>query len=629
MCGVAGIFGNDDLNKNNLDNMLNYTNHRGPDHRGKFQNNKIQLGMNRLSIIDIENGNQPIFSEDKRYCIIFNGEIYNYLSLKNNLKSFYKFKTNSDTEVVLACFIKYRDKIFNYLNGIYAFAVWDSLEEKLYLARDPRGLKTLFYGKKSNTIFFASEPKAFYKSDLFKNINISSVYQLISSGYVFHPNSSIEGINQIYPGEMVMFNKDKEKKNYQSKTRIVFTDEKKNKEKHLSFVKNCISNTVNRQLISDVPVGLLLSSGLDSMSILSSLKEKNKLDQIETFTAFYPNSDESENRFVEKLSKEWNFKNHSFEINSENVYNELDNIFDTFDNFDFIPVCVSKYLITKFASKKLKVLLSGAGGDEIFLGYGTHIASNLRNNSLLSYKFFNILKKILIDEKYAGKHLSNYEKLKRFIEGSSYSNNFYPLLWRYVFNIDEIKSYFFSKNRKDKDQLINLIYGNQISYFNEIKLENKNFKNFLSNLDLNTWLIDHALLLWDKAGMANSVEVRSPLLDIEFLNQINELNPDQRASKIGNKSIIKKIFSNDLPDYIINMPKKGFSVPVDKWIEYPLTNKLFKDLTFSLPDEFINKNYLEKIWNNFSNKKGNYTYKIWILSCLAGWLEKNNLKFEL
>ena len=164
---------------------------------------------------------------------------------------------------------------------------------------------------------------------------------------------------------------------------------------------------------------------------------------------------------------------------------------------------------------------------------------------------------------------------------------------------------------------------------NEIKLKNKNFKNFLSNLDLNTWLIDHALLLWDKAGMANSVEVRSPLLDIEFLNQINKLSPNQRAPKIGDKSIIKKIFSNDLPDYIINMPKKGFSVPVDKWIEYPRTHKLFKELTFSLPDKFINKNYLEKIWNCFSNKRGNYTYKIWVLSCLAGWLEKNNLKLEL
>ena len=240
MCGVAGIFGNDDLNKNNLDNMLNYTNHRGPDHRGKFQNNKIQLGMNRLSIIDIENGNQPIFSEDKRFCIIFNGEIYNYLSLKNNLKSFYKFKTNSDTEVVMACFIKYREKIFDYLNGIYAFAIWDSLEEKLYLARDPRGLKTLFYGKKNSTIFFASEPKAFYKSHLFKKINKNSVYQLISSGYVFHPSSSLEEINQIYPGEMVVFDKEKVKKSYQSNTRIVFSDENKNEEKSSSFVKSCI-----------------------------------------------------------------------------------------------------------------------------------------------------------------------------------------------------------------------------------------------------------------------------------------------------------------------------------------------------------------------------------------------------
>jgi len=629
MCGIAGILGHDDLNEKNLDNMLNSTNHRGPDHRGKFQNNKIQLGMNRLSIIDINNGNQPIFSKNGRYCIIFNGEIYNYLSLKNNFKSIYNFKTNSDTEVVLAYFIKYGEKIFDYLNGIYAFAIWDNLEEKLYLARDPRGLKTLFYAKKNNTLFFASETKAFYKSNLFKKINKNSVFQLVSSGYVFHPSSSLSEVNQLRPGEMIIFNKKKEKKSYQSDSRVVFTDEKKNKTQHLDFVKNCISDAVNRQLVSDVPVGLLLSSGLDSMSILSSLKRNNKLDRIETFTAFYTDSDESENKFVEKLSKEWNFKNHSLEISPESVYQELDNIFDTFDNFDFIPVCISKYLITKFASKNLKVLLSGAGGDEIFLGYGTHIASSLRNNSIVSYKFFNLLKKFLINENYDGKHLSNYEKLRRFIEGSSYSNSFSPLFWRHIFNIDDIKKYFFSVNGEDYSQIISYVYKHQILYFDELKSENKNFKNFLSNLDLNTWLVDHALLLWDKAGMANSVEVRSPLLDLEFLNQINELSPDQRVPKIGNKSIIKKIFSNDLPDYVINMPKKGFSVPVDKWIEYPATKKLFKELTFSLPDEFVDKNYLESIWNNFSNKKGNYTYKIWILSCLAGWLDKNNLKLEL
>lgn len=630
MCGVAGIFGQDNFQENNLEKMLDTTKHRGPDHRGKYQNKNIQLGMNRLAIIDVENGNQPIFSEDNRYCIVFNGEIYNYLSLKHTLETFYNFKTNSDTEVVLAAFIKYGIRIFDHLNGIYAFAVWDNVKETLIMARDPRGLKTLFYGKKNNTLYFASETKAFYKSNLFRKINLDSVHQFISSGYIFHPSSSLEGINQLHPGEMIMVNKEKTINRFQSDSRVVFTDEKKEKDNHLNYVKNSISKAVKRQLVSDVPVGLLLSSGLDSMSILASLKNMNRMDQLETFTAYYPNSAESENERVEKLSKDWKFKNYSLEITPKDVYDEIDNIFDSFDNLDFIPVCVSKYLISKFAStKKLKVLLSGAGGDEIFLGYSTHIASSLRKNSIISYKFFSFLKKILINERYNGQHLSTYEKIKRFVEGSSYSNELYPLFWRYIFNINEIKKNFNSYRDKDNNEIINSIYKNQISYLNEINLKNKNFKNFLSNLDLNTWLVDHALLLWDKAGMANSVEVRSPLLDIEFLNEMNKLDPNQRASNIGDKNIIKQIFSNDLPGYIINMPKKGFSVPVDDWIKYPATNKLFRDLTYSLPDQFIDKKYLDKIWDNFSNRKGNHTYKIWSLSCLAGWLNKNDLNLEI
>ena len=359
------------------------------------------------------------------------------------------------------------------------------------------------------------------------------------------------------------------------------------------------------------------------MSILASIILLNKLDQTNTYTAYYPSKEFSENTLVEKLAKKWNFKNYSVKILPEDVYNNLNGIFKTFDNLDFIPVSAIKYILSNFSDKKNKVLLSGAGGDEIFCSYATHLASSYRQKiNINNLSFLKNFAYFFERKKFDGSHLNFSEKILRFINGSSAHKKYYHLAWRYIFSIHEMKEFSFIKNLNFEN-----IYRNQILYHD--LFENKNNFNFYSNLDMNTWLIDHALKLWDKAGMSNSIEIRVPFLDLKLLEELNQISSKDRVRKIGSKQLLRDSFKDLLPSEIYTMQKKGFTVPVNDWLNYPKINKRMRDLTYSLPKEFINQNFLDKLWNDFENSNGNQTYKLWTLGCLSGWLDANKLSLNL
>ena len=623
MCGIAGIIGNVAPNKNILNDFLESIAHRGPDHRGFFYDTKMIFGMNRLSIIDLKNGNQPMQTEDGRYVIIFNGEIYNYKELKNEIKSNYKFKTNCDTEVILAGFSLFGNEFIKRLNGIYSIALWDNFKKKLILSRDPRGVKPLYYGKDRNYIYFSSEIKSFINSKIFRDVDHNSLQQLLSAGYIFNNSSSLKNVKQLYPGETIEIIENSIVNKFQQDPKV-FDDSPKHQIDDIpNYVRNKIVEAVDRQLVSDVPVGLLLSSGIDSMSILSSLKLLKKLEEVKTYTAFYPSKEFSENILVENLAKKWNFKNYSVNITPEDIYNNLNGIFKTFDNLDFIPVSAIKYILSNFADKRNKVLLSGAGGDEIFCSYPTHLASLYRDK--LKFMNLSFLKKFsfLFElKKFKGNHLETSEKILRFINGSSAHKKYSHLAWRYIFNIDEMNEFNFIKDLNFED-----IYKNQIFYHD--LFDDKEKLNFYSNLDMNTWLIDHALKLWDKAGMSNSIEIRVPFLDLKLLNQLNLISPEDRVKKIGTKQLLRDSFKDLLPKEIYEMQKKGFTVPVNDWLNHGKINSTMKDLTYSLPKNFINQIFLDKLWKDFKNSKGNQTYKLWILGCLSGWLNTNNLSLNM
>tara|TARA_B100001057_G_C22861529_1_gene954722 strand:- start:1594 stop:3465 length:1872 start_codon:yes stop_codon:yes gene_type:complete len=623
MCGIFGLFNPKQkyFSEDILKNSLNSISHRGPDHTGTYVNKYIQFGMNRLSIIDIENGNQPLFDSNKNYSLIFNGEIYNFKYLKEKYLFKYHFKTNSDTEVLLAGLISYGHKFLKFCNGIYSFALFDIKNSSLIIGRDPLGIKPLYYTFADDIFFFSSELKPFFRNDKsFKPIiSKDSVSNYLSSFYVFSPNSSIEKVKSVDPGSIITISKNLnlKKKSFYSKNLIKFKYKKKFE------LQKEIVDAVDRQLIADVPVGLLLSSGLDSMSILASIKKLGKLDQIETYTSFYDNKNFSEEKNVLKISKEWGLNSHFINISTNDVYHNLDDYFKCFDDLEFMPNSFAMYYLCKNIKKNHKVLLTGIGGDEIFLSYKTHIANYIKNffpKSNRIPKYINYLSNYLPN---SNTYLSLKEKLLRFSIGSMYDIEYSYFIWRYIFSPLELEKNF---NKNLVNTNIDKIFENQKQYYDFFMNKNYTLKKSMSYIDINTWLIDHGLKLWDKAGMYNSIEIRVPLLDLDFLNGLFQQPDKLRNLRYGHKTALKNSFSDILPNYILNFPKKGFSIPVFDWLSDKRINTKFKELTYSFKNILISEKYLRYMWQELDRGNNNFAFKLWNLGCLQGWKTANNLK---
>jgi asparagine synthase (glutamine-hydrolysing) len=443
----------------------------------------------------------------------------------------------------------------------------------------------------------------------------------LSSFYVFSPNSSIDNVKSVEPGSILTISKNfiLNKTSFYSKDLIKFKFKKK------FDLQNEIIKAVDRQLISDVPVGLLLSSGLDSMSILASIKKLGKLDQIETYTSHYDNKNFSEEKNVMKISKEWGLKSHFINISNDDVYNNLDDYFKCFDDLEFMPNSFAMYFLCKNIKKNHKVLLTGIGGDEIFLSYKTHIANYIKKFFPKNNKVFEIINHFSNLLPNSNTYLSFKEKFQRFSIGSMYDIEYSYFIWRHIFSPLELEKNF-HKNIIDSN--VDHIFENQRQQYNFFMNDNYSLKKSMSYIDINTWLVDHGLKLWDKAGMYNSIEIRVPLLDLDFLNGLFQQPDSIRNLKYGHKTVLKNSFNDILPNYILDFPKKGFSIPVFDWLSDKRINNKFKDLTYSLKDTLISEKYLKYMWKELDNGNNNFAFKLWNLGCLQGWKIVNNLEIS-
>jgi len=342
-----------------------------------------------------------------------------------------------------------------------------------------------------------------------------------------------------------------------------------------------------------------------------------------TFTAYYENNNYNEIEKVNEISKLWNINNKSIKITANEVYNNLDNFFYTYDNLELFPVNVSKYLVSKLASKYVKVLLSGSGGDEIFLGYPTHKASNIINKFKFPKIIFKLIETLSNQFQSKNQYLSFNEKLNRFAVGSQNNLEIAHFVWRHIFSINEINKIF-----KKNNYTVESIYNNQKNIFNNKHIKSMDFLNKISVVDLKTFLLDHGLMLWDKSGMANSVEIRVPLIDLKLLEFLYSIQSNQRVKPIISKKFLKDTFKDILPPSISQISKKGFRVPVIDWLNDQKINNKMKDLSFSLPRHIFDQSYIEYLWSEFDNKYYNHAYKLWIISSIGGWSNAHSIKWN-
>lgn len=634
MCGIFGFnFEDKSLLKKGLSKIV----HRGPDDHGIYLDKGISLGHQRLSIIDLtKKGHQPMCDKNNEVVIVYNGEVYNYKKIRKKLKKKYDFISNTDTEVILYAYKEYGTECLRHFNGMFAFCIYDKKKNILFLARDRIGIKPLYYyyNKSNNKFIFASEIKSILEDKTIKReIDLNAFNNIMSLKYNLAEQTILKKIYKLLPSTYLIFDLKKsgqlKKKKYWSfdisDKNILDKGESYFKEKFL----NLFYNSVKKRLISDVPLGVYLSGGIDSSSILAMMnkikKELHDTEPIRTFSiGFGYNEDIDELRFSKKISSYFNTDHSEFNVTSDSVklLPEIVWLMDEpMGELALIPIHV---LSKKTREKKNIVVLTGDGADEIFAGYEqTKFLTKI--NYISSLPLFirkNIFSQLI---KFTPKSLFNiffkyYSSLGE--EGVKRTTNLLTLINNKPKTYLEFVSFF---NQQDLHDLYDK--NKDIDILNlEKKLkpyfENKNhFLNQILKLELENTLPENYLMKVDRMTMAHGVEARVPFLDHSLVEFSTTIPVKLKLNGFNEKYILKKSMSNLVPKFIIKRTKQRFYVPVDLWIQDNLKPMLqeFLNKKHIKKQGFFNSYAIEKIFNNYNNSRLIYGRQLWNLLNFQLW----------
>jgi len=637
MCGIIGVIGKLP-NKENFLKARDCMAHRGPDDCGDYYNQQenIALGHRRLAIIDLSSsGRQPFESNDKRYIIVFNGEIYNYLEIKEKLSRFYKFKTKTDTEVLLAAYIQWQEECLKYLNGMFAFAIWDKKEKKLFLARDRFGIKPLYYSQIKNNFYFSSEIKGILSINNKCTLNKKGLLDYLSYRYALGENTLFTGISSLLPGHFMFVKNGKIicKKAYWE---LPITEKKidPGEKEALARTAELLGKSVSLHLRSDVPVGAYLSGGLDSSVLVAEMSKLSK-NKIKTFSIGFEEEGYSELEYAKIVAKKFETDHHEYVLKGEEYFKLLQKVIRCKDTPLFSPNEVAWYALTGKLKKYVSVIMSGGGADELFGGYGRIFRSGYD------------LERMKILKSFSEKEISIFlDNLKKKYKDFSFSSPLDLFLSQYTYIDSELKQKLLNPDIFEayKKDLFNKGYFK--SYF--LKLKKLNFSDQYLYIFQNVHLLGtlHSL---DSVTMSSAVEARVPYVDynlVEYISALplkykmawkskyNEekarlLNSDQISEKHDNiKYLLKKVASQNLPEEIMNRKKMGFPVPLEKWFRGK-HEQMAKDLLLSSGSRSKNL-YNQKVVTDLLNHKKeavkrNHGINIWMLVNIELWLREYNL----
>lgn len=619
MCGIAGIIGSSD--KELLAKMLKAIKHRGPDDEGMFTvPDKLAMGMVRLSIIDLETGHQPLGNEDGSVQIVYNGEIYNYIELSNELRALgHIFRTNSDTEVIVHAYEEYGEDCVSKLNGMFAFALWDGRKSQLMLARDRLGIKPLYYAFHQNSLYFASEINAILSIPAFeRRLNINSLYNYLGGMVAIGEETAFRDIYRFPPGHIAWIkNGELHKKKYWS---LKFLPKNNKDEDELcEEFRYHFDDSVRIQLRSDVPLGVFLSGGIDSAAVAE--RAIHHLGKLKTFSLGFSAKDEgevsNELEYAKKTANYLGTDHHEFILEGDLVRKHLRDTIISFGDLYSGPT--PQYFIAELASKYVKVALSGCGGDELFGNYDRpyRFEQSMGKKALFLMQH---LESKGIKEKILKRYFTNIpgrlgQTVRMAISpGEVYSNRAEAIFKKRhrgsVLNKDIIE-------QLDVEKLCETIYQNIFDRMGSLSIADK-----IMAVDFETQLIDEYLAYTDRFTMAHSLEARVPFLDHRLVEWAATLPVKKRSHSGDPKYLLKRALHQNLPEEIFCRPKMGFSLPYGKWLAGPLS---------SLLDEYFSPDYLENqgIFNLHrvhslikefkGGTRGAVTYQLWSLVVFQVW----------
>lgn len=618
MCGIIGFINFDESKTIDLTILKKITDtivHRGPDDEGFYINKNVGLGIRRLSIIDLTTGNQPIHNEDKKIWVVFNGEIYNFPELKKELESKgHIFYTKTDTEILVHLYEDLGYGLLDKINGMFAFAIWDDYNKKLFLARDRIGKKPLHYATFGNTLIFGSELKSLYvHPEIKKELDISSLKKYLLLQYIPAPNTIFRGIKKLPPGYALEY------KNRQIKTfkywDLSFKEKIQKSESEIqSELFQILLNSVKRRLISDVPLGLFLSGGVDS-SLVAYLMAK-VTSNISSFSIVFEDETFNEAKYARKISKIFGFNHHEEVLYPAKMLELIPKIANFLDEPMADPSIIPTYLLSEFTRKHVKVALSGDGGDEVFAGYPTYQAHRLAEFLNPAKIFIPVVKQILNIVHASDKERSIKFRLNKFIQGFGFPDYIRNVIWRSAFTSEEIERVLNYKS--DENNIFEDVEDNYKNCDADDLIEKMQY------LDIKLYLQDEILVKVDRASMACSLEVRCPILDKEVVEYAAKIPSNMKLKGLTTKYIIKKMLKNTIPSEILNREKKGFTIPVRKWFRKELKNYLlevFNENNIKKTGIF-NFKEIQKILNeHFTGTKDNRR-EIWTLLIFELWKEK-------
>lgn len=625
MCGIAGWINLDNRSSQNgeavLHAMCERMKHRGPDSEGLWVDERLALGMRRLSIIDLATGEQPVYNEDKTVVVVMNGELYNFREVRADLeKRGHKFETQTDTEILPHLYEEYGEAMLDEINGMFAFALWDKRREKLLIARDRFGEKPLYYGIFDGKLLFASEPKVLLaNSSVTAEINPDALRQFLSFDYVPAPHSIYKGISKLPAAHFLTVEKGEVKTRRYWNLTWHKNGHTPSIEKAAGELRELLADAVRMRLVADVPLGILLSGGVDS-STVAAFATQFSTEKVKTFSIGFEEDSFDESKFARQVATHLGTEHYEDKLSVEKAADLISEIGTWLDEPMSDGSLIPTFLLSRFVRKYVTVALGGDGGDEIFAGYPMYFGHKVAN---LYRKVPRILRAGVIEPivnnlPVSTKNLSFDYKAKRFVAASKYDLVTRHHSWFGSFSIDQ------QNNLLSKDVISttsNDIYRDAKALL-EIcdaadEIEQMQF------LDINFYMAEDILTKVDRASMAVSLEVRAPFLDPRVAQFAAAIPLEYKLKGNKGKYILKKAVEPLLPKTILQRPKKGFGIPIAEWLKGRL-NPLLHDLLAParLKDQgLFNVDFVQKLIKEHESAAASHHKQLWTLLVFQLWFD--------
>lgn len=618
MCGITGLIISDAHVDTStvLRNMTNVIAHRGPDDEGFFEADSackkyhIGLGHRRLSIIDLATGHQPLGNENGSIQIVFNGEIYNFKELRENLISRgYAFKTASDTETIIHAYEEFGERCVDHFRGMFAFAIWDSNKQRLFLARDRYGKKPLFIYQQNNNLVFASEIKSLLEfPNISRDIDQSAILNYFSYRYVPGPNTLFKNIRKLKPGHYAVWEQGKFScERYYTPPDCLPVSENKLSNYAENELLDHLEDAVKVRMVSDVPFGAFLSGGIDSSAIVA-LMSKHSSQSIKTFSIGFSESEYSELNYAKTIAELFKTDHHELVVSENDLIDELPKLIRFRDAPVSEPSDIPIYLLSKEARKNVKMVLTGEGSDEVLAGYPKHVFEGYVQHY---QRIPTILRNNLIEPLITALPYK-FRRWKTAIQAMGVTDS-----------DQRMARWFGALTNSERNDLLalqdNIAEQNECSYV-QTPNNGNNLRNILC-FDQISWLPDNLLERGDRMTMAASIEARMPFMDHKLHELISSLPNKMLIRGKTTKWLLRQSLKQLIPDEILNRPKVGFRVPVNEWFRGTMKEYLYDHLTdhSSYTNHYYKKAALENILHEHSTGRQNHEKLLWTMLNLEVW----------